>query len=49
MREWYDIARFLFCQPGGLGLLGSYLSYYRPGFHPWEHDTSALLEQWKAE
>lgn len=48
VREWYDLARFLFFQPGGvLGLLGPYLSYYRPGFHPWEHDTSALVAQWK--
>ncbi|WNG32593.1 metal-dependent hydrolase [Archangium violaceum] len=49
VREWFDLARFLFFEPGRLpALLGPYLSYYRPGFHPWEHDTYALLEQWKA-
>lgn len=48
--EWFRLVRFLIFQPGGmLGLLGHYLSYYRPGFHPWEHDTSELLERWKAE
>lgn len=50
VREWFSLFRYLFLRPGGmLGLLGPYLSYYRPGFHPWEHDTRALLEQWKAE
>lgn len=49
VREWFALVRFLFIQPGGmLGLLGPYLSYYRPGFHPWENDTHALLERWKA-
>lgn len=30
-------------------LIPAYLDYYRPGFHPWQHDTRALLEQWKQE
>jgi uncharacterized protein len=48
--EWFRLVRFLFFEPGGmLGLIGPYLSYYRPGFHPWEHDTSELLARWKAE
>lgn len=24
-----------------------YLSYYKPGFHPWEHDNRDLLDAWK--
>ncbi|WP_257460342.1 metal-dependent hydrolase [Archangium lipolyticum] len=49
VREWFGLVRFLCIQPGGmLGLIGPYLSYYRPGFHPWEHDTSELLQRWKA-
>lgn len=48
--EWFRLVRFLFFEPGGmLGLIGPYLSYYRPGFHPWEHDSSEFLERWKAE
>ena len=36
-REWAALARFLFVRPGGmLGLVGPYLRYYRPGFHPWK-------------
>lgn len=23
------------------------LNYYRPGFHPWDHDNRALVEEWK--
>lgn len=30
-------------------MLGDYFSYYRPGFHPWQHDNRALLERWKRE
>lgn len=25
-----------------------YFSYYRPSFHPWEHDNSHLVADWKA-
>jgi hypothetical protein len=27
----------------------TYLSWYRPGFHPWDHDNRALIARWKAE
>jgi predicted metal-dependent hydrolase len=27
----------------------SYLSYYRPGFHPWQEDDRALIAQMQAE
>jgi predicted metal-dependent hydrolase len=28
-------------------LLPQYLDFYKPSFHPKQHDTDALLEQWK--
>ncbi|MFZ5723437.1 MAG: metal-dependent hydrolase [Pseudomonadota bacterium] len=28
-------------------LLPQYLDYYKPGFHPRDHDTDALLEEWR--
>ncbi len=50
VREWAALVRYLFVEPGGmLRLLKPYLAYYRPSFHPWQLDNSALLEQWKAE
>jgi predicted metal-dependent hydrolase len=27
----------------------TYLAWYRPGFHPWDQDTRALVADWKAE
>lgn len=30
-------------------LVPAYLDYYRRDFHPWQHDTRALLEKWKHE
>lgn len=30
-------------------LIPSYLQYYRPDFHPWQHDNRDVLEKWKQE
>lgn len=30
-------------------MIPAYFEYYRPDFHPWQHDTRALLEKWKKE
>lgn len=30
-------------------LVPAYLDYYRRDFHPWQHDTRALLAKWKRE
>lgn len=27
----------------------TYFSWYRPGFHPWDHDNRALVAHWKAD
>lgn len=29
------------------GILKPYFAYYRPSFHPWQHDNSALLQRRK--
>jgi len=36
---------------GGLtrSIFKNYLDYYRPGFHPWDHDNREYLESWIAE
>lgn len=40
--------------PGVLGILRTvipwrqYFSYYRPSFHPWQHDNSQFVAKWKA-
>lgn len=49
-REWFDLFRFLFIDPGGLtSLFWPYWDYYRPSFHPWQLDNRGLLDAWKAE
>lgn len=29
-------------------MISKYLAYYRPDFHPWQHDNRQLVEGWKA-
>lgn len=42
---WWRTLKYVLAKPGILRrILPSYLSYYRPGFHPWQHDDSDLLE-----
>jgi len=42
--------RYLWARPG-LFTRGwkTYFSWYRPGFHPWQHDNRAELAAWQAE
>lgn len=48
--EWASLFRFLFVQPGGLlRIVPLYFQYYRPSFHPWDHDNRALLDAWRDE
>ena len=43
-RTWLRVLKFLWIKPGMLRrILPAYLSYYRPGFHPWEHDDRSLI------
>lgn len=47
--EWQSLLRWLFVEPGWVWTLSrDYLAYFRPGFHPSDIDTSALLEAWRA-
>ncbi len=48
-RGWLQFARFAFTTPGGLRhAIKPYLDYYKPNFHPWQHDNRARLAEWKA-
>lgn len=49
-RGWWRFAGSLFVRPGLLRrLVIPYLSWYLPGFHPWRHDNSHLVQQWKTK
>ena len=42
--------RYFWTEPGFLRhAMRSYLAYFRPSFHPWDHDNAKLVEEWKAE
>jgi uncharacterized protein len=41
---WMRTLHFLLFKPGPLArIFPNYLSYYKPGFHPWDHDDRELL------
>ncbi|HEY1614022.1 MAG TPA: metal-dependent hydrolase [Rhizomicrobium sp.] len=43
-RTWLGFAHFAFIHPGVLRrVMGRYLAFYRPGFHPWQVDDRALV------
>ena len=47
--NWRSALRFSFVRPGlVVRLLRPWLSWFRPGFHPWQHDNSRLIERWRA-
>lgn len=48
LTAWREIFSFLFVSPGMfVRTVPAYLSYFRPGFHPWDHDDRHLLESWR--
>jgi len=41
---WWRVAKYLLVSPGMFRrIFVPYLSFYRPGFHPWAHDDRALI------
>lgn len=44
------LARYLFGKPGILRkIFPAWLGYFRPGFHPWDHDDRHLIAQWELQ
>lgn len=47
---WYKGIKTLWGKKGLFrGMLPSYLEYYERDFHPWQRDTRALVDEWKAK
>jgi predicted metal-dependent hydrolase len=48
---WKDVLagfKYLWVEPGPLRkMLPEYFHYYKPSFHPWQHDNRELVERWK--
>lgn len=53
MGRWsarWQVLRFLFGTPGLFRRLGPrYREWFKPSFHPWDHDNRAKLEQWRQQ
>lgn len=46
---WVDGCKFLFGKQGILRRIWpAYKDYFRQGFHPWQRDTTYLLDNWKS-
>ncbi|MBI1188430.1 MAG: metal-dependent hydrolase [Alphaproteobacteria bacterium] len=44
------VKRFVWREPGIFSRgWKTYFAWYRPGFHPWDHDNRALIARWRAE
>jgi uncharacterized protein len=47
---WWRIAKVWFGRRGLVRLSAmGYFAWYRPGFHPWDDDNSAMIEKWRGE
>lgn len=47
LEEWRALVEWICVRPGWVWRLARlYLDYYRPGFHPWQLDSSGLLAAW---
>lgn len=46
VKGWRQFYRYTFGDIGALRIqLGNYIDYFRPGFHPWDHDNREFLKQ----
>jgi uncharacterized protein len=49
LRGWAELVSFLWIRPGGMWRMWwNWASYFRPSFHPWDHDNREHVERWKA-
>lgn len=50
LKSWAGALNYMWGKPGVFRkLLPSYLKFYSPNFHPWNHDARALVEKAKAK
>lgn len=53
MPGWQDIKGFWRFMYGAKGLVSNirqpYRDFFKPGFHPWDHDNRDLIEKWQNE
>jgi predicted metal-dependent hydrolase len=46
LKGWWSLLQYQWIKPGALRrIIPTYLDYYKPGFHPWQHDNRDFLAQ----
>ncbi|HEY0683796.1 MAG TPA: metal-dependent hydrolase [Steroidobacter sp.] len=47
-RTWWRVFTYLWFRPGMMRrIFWPYVSFFRPGFHPWDHDDGALVHKFE--
>src|SRR5688500_14112087 len=47
-RTWWRVFTYLLFKPGMMrAMFLPHLSFFRPGFHPWDHDDGALIREFE--
>lgn len=50
IKGWWQVTTFLWFSPAvALRVLPAWLAWFRPGFHPWQHNNRHLAERWVRE
>jgi len=49
-KTWFSAIKMTFGPRRGIipNLFRNYIDYFRPDFHPWDHDNRELLKEWEA-
>jgi predicted metal-dependent hydrolase len=47
-RTWWRVCKHLWHEPGMMRrIFFPYLSFFRPGFHPWDHNDRELVREFE--
>jgi predicted metal-dependent hydrolase len=47
-RTWWRVCKYLWLEPGMMRkIFLPYMSFFRPGFHPWDHNDRALVHEFE--
>ncbi len=47
-RTWWRVCKYLWLEPGMMRkIFLPYMSFFRPGFHPWDHDDRVLIQEFE--
>lgn len=48
-REWWTLGKYLFGKKNRVpAMVRPFLDYFKPSFHPWDHNNVQIIEDWRA-